>query len=203
MIIQVFLLGFVFSFLGSMSPGTLNILVLQLGLEKKVRAALRFALAVALVEFPYAWIGVEFEDWITSSPSISRNFQLTGALVMTAIGGFHVWSARKPSRFSVRFQESGFWRGLILSLLNPQSIPFWIVVTAYLKAEGWIDLRSPWLLCGYLFGASLGVMSLLSLLAVLSQKLSGIFQQSRLLRMMPGLVLLLLGGIGLARYFIS
>ena len=86
MIIQVFIVGLIFSFVGSIPPGTLNILVLQLGLENKVRAALRFALAVALVEYPYAWIAVMFEDWLTSSPAVTQNFQLTGALVMTAIG---------------------------------------------------------------------------------------------------------------------
>ena len=48
--LQVFFVGLVFSFLGSIPPGTLNLCVLQLGLEKKVGAALRFALAVSIIE---------------------------------------------------------------------------------------------------------------------------------------------------------
>lgn len=203
MIVQVFVIGLVFSLVGSIPPGTLNILVLQLGLENKVRAALRFALAVAIVEYPYAWIAVVFEDWLTSSPAVTQNFQLTGAIVMTVIGFVNLWSARKPSTFSIKFQESGFRRGLVLSILNPQAIPFWFAVTAYLKIQGWIDLSSQWLIHSYVFGTSVGVMILLTIVAISAQKISGVFQQSKLIRMIPGLVLLTLGTIGLIRYFVS
>lgn len=202
MIVQVFVVGFIFSFIGSIPPGTLNILVLQLGLQNKVHTALRFALAVAIVEYPYAWIAVVFEDMITSSPAVTQNFQLTGAIVMTAIGIINLWSARKPSKFSVKFQDSGFKRGFLLSILNPQAIPFWIAVTAYLKIEGWIDLSSGWLLHSYVFGTSVGVMVLLTILAVMGQKVSGVFQQSKLIRMIPGAALLVLGSLGLIKYFI-
>jgi len=202
-VLQVFLIGLIFSFVGSIPPGTLNILVLQLGLENKVRTALRFALAVAIVEYPYTWIAVVFEDWITSSPIIAQNFQLTGALVMTSIGLLNVWSARKPSKFSIRFQDSGFRRGFILSLLNPQAIPFWIVVTAYLKHEGWIDLSTQFRVHSYVFGTSVGVMILLTILAVMSQKVSASFQRNKLIRIFPGVILLVLGFAGLIKYFIA
>jgi threonine/homoserine/homoserine lactone efflux protein len=200
-ILQVFLIGLIISFVGSIPPGTLNILVLQLGLENKIKIALRFALAVSLVEYPYAWIAVVFEHWITSSPLVLQNFQLTGATVMTAIGAFSLWSARKPSEFSVRVQQSGFRRGLVLSILNPQAIPFWIAVTAYLKMEGWIDLSTNMRLHSYVLGTSVGVMILLTLLAVLARKVSTTFQTSRMLRLLPGAILLLLGAIGLTKYF--
>lgn len=201
MILQVFLIGLAFSFVGSIPPGTLNILVLQLGLENKIKVALRFALAVSVVEYPYAWIAVVFEDWITSSPLVLDNFQLTGASVMTAIGAFNLWSARKPSGFSVRFQRSGFRRGMILSILNPQAIPFWIAVTAYLKMQGWIDLGTSLRLHSYVLGTSVGVMILLTILALMARRLSATFQTNRLLRMLPGAILLFLGLIGLTKYF--
>ena len=163
MIVQVFLAGFIFSFLGSIPPGTLNLAVLQLGMEHKIKTALRFSIAVAIIEYPYAWIAVVFEDWVTSSPVIVDNFQLITAIVMIVIGGFTLWSARKPSEFAVKFNESGFRRGIVLSILNPMAIPFWIGITAYLKAQGWIDLSSQALLHSYVFGTSVGVIILLIL----------------------------------------
>lgn len=201
MVLQVFLIGLIFSFVGSIPPGTLNILVLQLGLENKVKVALHFALAVTIVEYPYAWIAVAFEDWITSSSQVQENFQLTGAIVMTSIGAFTLWAARKPSTFSVKFQESGFWRGLILSILNPQAIPFWIGVTAYLKYEGWIDLSTGLRLHAYIFGTAVGVMLLLTILTLGAQRVSGFFQHSRVIRMLPGVILLILGLFGFYNYF--
>lgn len=203
MLLQVFIVGLFFSFVGSIPPGTLNILVLQLGLENKVKIAMRFALAVAIIEYPYAWIAVVFEDLITSSPIITKNFQLIGALVMTAIGAFMVWSARKPSEFSVKFSESGFRRGLILSILNPQAIPFWIAVTAYLKIEGWIVLDTHARIHSYVFGTSVGVLILLTILAYGGKRISFTFQSSILVRMLPGLILLVLGIVGLGRFVLS
>lgn len=195
------MIGLVFSFVGSIPPGTLNILVLQLGLESKVKTALRFALAVSIIEYPYAWIAVVFEDWITSSPVVLQNFQLTGASVMTVIGALNLWAARKPTAFSEKFQESGFVRGLVLSILNPQAIPFWIGITAYLKIEGWIDLSTSLNVHSYVFGTSVGVMLLLTILAFTAQRISSTFQNSKLVRMVPGIILLALGLFGLFKYF--
>ncbi len=202
MILQVFIIGFAFSFVGSIPPGTLNVMVLQLGLENKVKIALRFALAVAIIEYPYAWIAVEFEYLITSSPIILKNFKLLAAVVMTSLGVFGLWSSRKPSMISVKLQESGFRRGLILSILNPQAIPFWIGVTAYLKSEGWIDLSTKWRLHSYVFGTSVGAMALLTILAVLAQKVSYQFQQNRFVRMLPSIILLALGLFAFYKYFL-
>jgi threonine/homoserine/homoserine lactone efflux protein len=115
MILQLFVVGLVFSFVGSIPPGTLNILVLQLGSENKVRTALRFALAVAVVEYPYAWIAVAFEDWLTSFSANTQNFQLTGALVMTLVGVINLWSVRKPSQLSIRFLKADSGEGLYLA----------------------------------------------------------------------------------------
>ncbi len=96
---MVLFVGAIVSFMASVPPGTLNMVVLQLGLQDNLKAALRFALAVAIVEYPYAWIAVEFEIWITSSPVVQENFSLLAAIVMTILGILGLWSARKPSTY--------------------------------------------------------------------------------------------------------
>jgi threonine/homoserine/homoserine lactone efflux protein len=202
MIVQVFLVGLVLSFIGSIPPGTLNLAVLQLGMEHKIKAALRFALAVSIIEYPYAWIAVVFEDWVTSSPIIVDNFQLITAIVMTVIGAFSIWSARKPSEFSVRFNESGFRRGLILSILNPMAIPFWIAYTAFLKSQGWIDLSTQWHVHSYVLGTSVGVMLLLTLFAFLAQRLASYVKDNRIVKMVPGVTLLVLGLYAFVNYLL-
>ena len=109
--------------------------------------------------------------------------------------------ARKPSALTVKFQESGFRKGLILSILNPQAIPWWIGVTAYLKVQGWIVLDTPWRLHSYVLGTSVGVLLLLVLLAFMAQKLSRIIKHNRLVALLPGLILTLLGLVALYSYF--
>lgn len=200
MILQVFVIGLVASFIGSIPPGTLNIMVLQMGLENKLRIALRFILAVAIIEYPYAWIAVEFEHLITSSPIVQQNFKLLAAVVMLALGILGLWSLRKPSPLTVKLQESGFRKGLVLSILNPQAIPWWIGMTAYLKSQGWIVLDTGWRLHSYVLGTSLGVLLLLLLLAFMAQKLASIIKHNRVVALLPSIILIVLGLIALISY---
>jgi threonine/homoserine/homoserine lactone efflux protein len=201
LVFQVFVIGLIASFIGSIPPGTLNIMVLQMGLENKFKTAMRFILAVALVEYPYAWIAVEFEDLITSSPVVQQNFKLLAAVVMLVLGILGLWSARKPSALTVKFQESGFRKGLILSILNPQAIPWWIGTTAYFKVQGWIVLDTTLRLHSYVLGTSIGVLLLLLLLAFMARKLASIIKHNRVVALMPGIVLTVLGLIALYSYF--
>lgn len=201
-LLGVFSMGMLFSFLGSIPPGTLNLSILQLGLEHKLRAAFRFTLAVGIIEYPYTWIGVQFQYWITSSPMVIGNFKLITALVMISIGIFNLWSAEKPTSFSIKFSESGFRRGIILSILNPMAIPFWMVMTAYLKAQGWIDLSSNMRLHLYIAGTSLGAILLLLLFALLANKLAPYVKSSKMVKRVPGFTLLALGIYALIRYLV-
>lgn len=197
----VFFLGFLFSFIGSIPPGTLNVTVLQLSLERQIPIALRFALAVAIIEYPYAWIGVQFEYLISNSPVILDNFQLIAALVMTLLGISNLWPSKTPTGFARKFQESGFRRGILLSLLNPMAIPYWMVFTAYLKAQGLIDLHSVGLLHSYVFGTAVGTLALLGVLIFFAQRLAPYVQGSRWLKIIPGLILLGLGLYAWWKYF--
>jgi threonine/homoserine/homoserine lactone efflux protein len=167
--------------------------MLQLGLEKKMNVAWRFALAAAVIEYPYAWLAVAFENLITSSPIMLDNFKLITAIVMTLLGVFNLWSARKPTVFAQKFQASGFRRGLVLSILNPLALPFWIAVTAYLNIQGWTVLEHPVQLHSYLFGISAGALVLLMSVAGLAKRMVSFFQPGSKVKLIPGLVLVVLG----------
>lgn len=98
---SAFYVAFFFSFIGSVPPGTLNLSVLQLGLERKINLAWRFALAAALIEYLYAWLALEFENRLTSL--ITENFKLITGVVMIGLGLFSLKSAKKTSKLYQRF----------------------------------------------------------------------------------------------------
>lgn len=202
-LLHTFLIAFIFSFLGSIPPGTLNLTVLRLGLEQKMNIAWRFSLAAALVEYPYAWLALLFEGWITSSPTIINNFKLISAVVMITLGAVTIRTALKPVRDVDSVRESGFRKGLLLSILNPLALPFWIGITAYLKSQGWITLSSRGEIHSYLFGISLGALSLLMLVAYLARKAATFFSPQGGVKFIPGAVLLALGTYALVEYLLS
>jgi len=198
--LYVFFLGFIFSFIGSIPPGTLNVSILQMALQGKTGIAIRFAIAVAIIEYPYAWIGVQFEYWLTSSPMVVDNFQLIAAIVMTGLGIFNLLPSKPPTGFAKKFSESGFRRGLALSILNPMAIPYWMGFTAYMKAQGWISLSTVGLLHSYVFGTSVGALALLMLVISFAQRLAPYVGGSKWIKIIPGLVLLALGLYAFAKY---
>jgi threonine/homoserine/homoserine lactone efflux protein len=197
-----FFIAFVFSFIGTVPPGTLNLSILQLGLDHKISIAWRFALAAAIIEYPYAWLAVEFESLITSSPVITENFQLVAAGVMILLGILSLWSSRRPSALIQKFNDSGFRRGMLLALLNPMALPFWVAMTAYIRSRGWTDLSTNVELHSYLLGVSLGSLCLLIFLAYLARRVVSYFQGNTFLKIIPGCTLLLLGLYTLIDYII-
>jgi threonine/homoserine/homoserine lactone efflux protein len=195
-------MGFAFSFLGSIPPGTINISVMQLSLNRQYWAALRFAMAAALIEYPYVLIAVVFETWITSSPMIIANFQIIGGSVMLLLGVINLWSSVNPSKLTKKLELSGFRKGLLISIANPLAIPFWIGVTAYLKSNGWVDTTDSAVYL-YALAISLGTFVLLALVALLAKKVAPLLQQSQLVKRLPGWAFIGLGLYTLGRYFID
>jgi threonine/homoserine/homoserine lactone efflux protein len=197
-----FVIGFAFSFVGSIPPGTINLTIVQLGLENKIKVAWRFAIAASVMEYPYAWLAVEFAGMITSSPLLIENMQLITAIVMTVLGVVTLWSSNKPTKFSTKLSESGYRRGIILSILNPLAIPFWVGATAYLVSLKWIDISTPLRLHSYLLAICLGTFVILMLLTYLAKKVVSKFEQNPWINRIPGIALILLGMYAFLEYLL-
>jgi len=199
--LQTLIVSFAFSFVGSIPPGTINISVIQLSLDRKYYAAIRFALAAAIVEYPYAFIAVRFEEYITSTPLVVENFTIIAGLAMILLGILNLWPSKQPLQITEKYKHSGFRKGVVISMLNPLAIPFWIGVTAYLKSNGWVSTDNN-LIYLYVLGVSAGTFALLLMLAVLAKKATRFVEQGLWLKKLPGTIFLLLGIYTLGRYFL-
>jgi threonine/homoserine/homoserine lactone efflux protein len=201
-ILTTFIVAFIFSFIGSIPPGTLNLTVIQLGLEHRISTAWRFSIAAAIIEFPYGWIAIEFENLLTSTTGITEYFKLITGAVMISLGALQLFSSNKPSRLKEKFNQSGFRRGLLLSILNPMALPFWIAMTAYLKSTNWIALSSSVEKISYLLGVAFGALALFMAMAFSARKVISQMEASTALKKIPGITLLLLGAYALVAHFI-
>lgn len=199
-VVQNFLLAFIFSFVGSIPPGTINLTVLQLGLERKTAIAIRFIIAASILEYPYAWLAVEFEELISGTPFIVQNFKLIGATVLLILGFVNLLSAKKPTRFTQKFQNSGFRRGFLLGLLNPMAMPYWIAITTYLKMEGWITISNGYHLHSYLLGIVSGAISILVLINYTAKRVATLLNPGSFIKTLPGIIFLVLGLYSFIQY---
>jgi threonine/homoserine/homoserine lactone efflux protein len=196
-----FIIAFGFSFVGTVPPGSINLSIIQLGLDHKISTAWRLALAASIIEYPYAWLAIEFETVITSSTNITENFQLVTGIVMIGLGALSLITSNKPSSFATKFNESGFRRGIVLALLNPQALVYWVAITAYVKSQRWTDLSTQAEIHAYLFGVSLGGLALLMIFAYLAKQVVKYFQGNTIFKRIPGFTLLALGIYAIVEYF--
>ena len=201
--LQNMIFGFAFSFIGSIPPGSINLTVIQLSLRHQAGAAFRLGLAAAIVEFAYAAIAIKFQLFITSTPGVQENFQLIAASVLILLGILSFLSVRKKTKKQTSsLTDSGFRKGILISLANPLAMPFWIAVTAYLQSNRWIsfDDISIWT---YVWGISIGTLALLSLFALAAYRVSKFVRpDNRLIKIIPGIVLVSLGTYSLLNLYL-
>lgn len=199
-----FFIAFILSFIGSIPPGSLNISILQLGLEQRIHAAWRFAFAAAIIEYIYTWLAIKFDDIILKSIDTIQHLNLIAALILIALGTANLLSVRKNQEAKSKgYQRSGFRHGFFLAIVNPMALPFWVAVTAYLKTQHWIFLSDSIEVQTYLIGVALGGFTFLIVVAYLSVKFTSQLQKNTLAKKIPGMVLITLGLYAIARFFIN
>ncbi len=195
MILQVFLVSFFISYLGSIPPGVANVSVVQMAMQNHKRAAIFFSLSASLVEFLYAGLTVKFQIYLKSSTQLEDYFHIITAIALVGVG---ILSLRDKSKSSDLHSEdaisgtSGFKRGIVLGFLNPMTIPFWLMVTAYLQNHDVIPLDGApyWT---YLAGISAGTFVLLMTVLWLGNKFTQISDNQLLVHKVPGILLIGLG----------
>ncbi len=98
--------------------------------------------------------------------------------------------------------SSGFRKGILLSIGNPLAMPFWIAVTAYLQSNKWVNFEdtSIWT---YVLGISLGTIAILMILGIVANKTGKFIDaENKLIKIIPGIVLVVLGLYSLANLYI-
>ncbi len=195
MILQTFLVAFIISYLGSIPPGMANVSVMQMAINKHRRAAIFFAISATAVEFVYAGLTVKFQIFLHESTQLEGYFHLITGIALIIVGYLNLRSRSKSenvkSREFVRGRE-GFQKGIILGLVNPMTIPFWLVVTSYLRNHELVILKGTayWM---YLGGLSAGTFVLLLTVLWLGGKFARISDNQLLVHKVPGLLLIGLG----------
>jgi threonine/homoserine/homoserine lactone efflux protein len=111
---------------------------------------------------------------------------------MLLLGILNLWSSSNPSKLSEKLQESGFRKGLLISMANPLAIPFWVGVTAYLRSNQWVNTRNNNIFI-YALAVSLGTFMLLAVVAILAKKTAPLLQHSQVVKKLPGWIFIVLG----------
>ncbi len=200
MIVQVFLISFGISLLGTIPPATINITVMQLSLKRRAKSAIFLSIGAAILDTMYAGLAVKIQTFLSEQIEITNYFYLIAALVLIVLG--IVSLKTKPANVEVEIkddQKVGFMKGVILGALNPLAMPFWLGVTTYLQLQGLIDLVgiNYW---SYILGVFFGEITLLIIIIKVGSRFQSVATNRTIVNVIPGIAFILLGVINLGQW---
>ncbi len=187
-ILQAFFIATVFSFLGSIPPGALNLTVIQIGLKGDRNGAIRFAVGAVIFEFVYATIAVGVQYFFVSQIDYTLYFKIIAALALLVLGVINILN--KPNNKVAKDIEKGipkFKQGMLISAFNLLPIPYWLVITAYLESQEWVVINKQtfWF---YILGITMGAFILLAGLGIAASKSNIPIKNNQLINKITGLI---------------
>ncbi|MDN3587195.1 LysE family transporter [Pedobacter aquatilis] len=151
MLFLTFIIGILLNAMGYIPPGNINLTVAQLAINKGMRQVWYFILSFSCVEVFFTFGMMRFARWAMSDINPNEAFSEVrlGTLVdcfmilMFITMGTITWVNRKKAPKTSSKKEDkrsgSVLYGLILGVLNPVQIPFWLFFGNYVILHNWIE----------------------------------------------------------------
>jgi len=151
MLLLTFIIGVLLNAMGYIPPGNINLTVAQLTINKGMRQALYFILSFSCVEVFFTFGMMRFARWISSDVSLDSNisqvrlgtyvdaFMIMLFIVMGTITWVNRKKVPKTRAEDNRSKKGSVFYGMLLGVLNPVQIPFWLFFGNYVILHDWIQ----------------------------------------------------------------
>ena len=166
--IITFLIAFTISFLGSIPVGVLNLTILDIGLRKQFHQVLLFGLAAAFIEYGQGFIALKFSSLFHANPNLEFYIDIIAIPVFFVLGIIYLRKHGKPP--TLKNEISDFKKGLLLSIVNPLAIPFWVIWGTIANNKGWLIMENVSIAL-FTLGISAGTFLTLILYGIAAKKI--------------------------------
>jgi threonine/homoserine/homoserine lactone efflux protein len=136
---KIFYWGMLISFLSTLPPGIMNIVGTQISNSRGTGEAILYVTGFMLAEVIIVRLALSGMRWLTRSQRFFRLLEwMTAAiLVVFSMACFIATdSMRQVSGTFPGFELPSFIKGIIISLINPMHIPFWLTSSTVLMNKG-------------------------------------------------------------------
>jgi threonine/homoserine/homoserine lactone efflux protein len=187
--------------MGGVAFGPINLSVVDLTFKKSIHSALRFAAAASVVEIFQAAIAVIFGKLISRKIVEFPELKLLVIAFFIMLGLYFLFKKDNPGKGGKpEKNSSNIINGFIVAIMNPQAIPYWIFVLAYLKSANVLYMKS-WHLILFLAGVSIGKFFVLGVYGYLSEVVHSHFENiHEYVNKIIGGLLLLIGLVQAVNY---
>lgn len=159
------LLGFLIGFVGYLPPGNINLTAVQLGLDNHKERLWTFIWFAAIMEFVYCYGCIWGVNFLLQKPDWVNLLEWMAVVIFVVLGIISML----PSNSKVSANFSGIRRGIIVAILNPLQIPFWLFWGVYIIQNNWISGSNLSIIIFSII-TSLGTVAVLWMYAILGKK---------------------------------
>ena len=132
MLLVFLLTGFLASGLGAIPASSSNVAVVTTTLEKSLGKAFKIALGAGIGSVLLSFIALNYSRMFTDFFEENKWLQFTFVFILFVIGVLVLLRERFKVDFqnplSENWQIGNFWKGLLLALINPPALVFWILL---------------------------------------------------------------------------
>ncbi len=173
--------------------------------RKSVQRTARLALAAALVEIGQLFLAIHFGRLL--SDALNNDYvKYAVAVAFLGVGTLFLIKknkATKPDKEITDKKSHPFFRGLLVAVLNPQALPFWLFVLAFMQSMTFFSidtLAQLDFLLVFLLSAAIGKWFALALYGYLSALIAGRLKTiTKFINKIIGVVFLVLGMVQLIK----
>ena len=159
------------SFAGSVQPGPVNLAVVEATLTSSLKRGVWVALGGTLPEIIYASLAVKSHVFLSQHQSLFKILEIAAIPFFLVAGLISFYTSAGQAREAPENTgEKQVFLGFISGILNPQLLPFWLVVLAFFHSI--FRMETPGAQISFVAGAAAGAFLLLLLSAWLARHYS-------------------------------
>jgi len=150
------------SFVGSVQLGPVNLAIMKAVLEGRSKAAVIIAVGVCFPEFIYSTFALFASAWLLQRHELLMILEWSIVPLLVGIGIYNLIKKTVPDDDKTAVQKAeDFAKGFLLSLFNPQLLPFWLTILVMLNGYNFFAISTVGDKIAFIVGTGLGEFILL------------------------------------------
>ena len=151
------------SYVATIPPGPLSVYVVHSTLQKTIKMAMWVAFGGVMCESAYAYLATESASIFDKYPAVAMAMKwgIVGILILVGtITFFQKPTQIKSEEVSTQGRAFSFFKGISLSLFNPQLIAFWVVILLAYNSYDFLKINTLTDRIFFVWGAGTGTFGL-------------------------------------------
>ncbi|WP_346881841.1 LysE family transporter [uncultured Algibacter sp.] len=160
----IFFLGLVFSLIGVIPPGLLNMTAAKISLKEGHVRGIVFSIGVCVVVLVQTYLASVSARYLSKNPDVIGVLRVSAFIIFVLITVYFLFIAKsipkQQIKPKIKSKHSRFFQGIFLSAINVFPIPYQAYITITLASFGWMTFEQINIVA-YVVGAATGTFVML------------------------------------------